>query len=1546
MNDFKGIAVNATDDQLLQAGQERLAYNIFFRTMHCWKIGDVSATKFKEAPPKIQLPLNSVVHILDNFGRIEKGEPIHDTPFLDLPFIRNENFRKYMYHVQEPVTDGILKTPTDYIYRTMQLQRNLEKFKSQNSGKYLIIRNMAQIGERGPFLGIINHNPVFRLFCRGIMPYWRAVNHCLTSVFNVALQMPEKLHYFFIPLAPKIFVKSKFQQTSFRITTGSLIEKTSYQYMLFVHLYNFVNAVCTVPSLFDQIPKDMLSKLNLVFYMGDEFLFWSLQDLITLNERNQIYTKLFNHFNGFVLHGIAKEQAKAISVVDFNDPTDSREQTAINDDQIEKSIADNFCKITASNRSEVLGSSTGQSAETTDALLTKADERDLERLLVSINGVNFNMSTKDMTSLDISDVNELVEKESNDPIDSVTTSEDNPEEDGQDDSPQVYPDEEAVKEFFSPVYQTEEELNSVRLPNDDHTPVESPEQMVKMGEAYMQQLDQKAITTIQKNPILTMAQKERALKMAQSYKTVEFNGIPLAKLITSKVDPRIGPVSDVTNLKDALPDPSMIHSSITDLDQVYLKKMHHRHMAAVAASMAAHGMYLQAIEERVTNTELTQTKDYSFKYKTVHGKQHSINFSMPIIRDDGTFLVNGIRSVMSKQLYNKPIAKISPTRVSLSSNYNKTIVEKLSASSHDFAVYFNNVVNYINSANPKALEVEYGIRKFDGEVDCAYEYMQIAKRYSAIKINHQSQKATSFLYFGDPADRKAVMFEPMRNLTPAQWKEIEAYEKEHKVIFIGMKSGTAAYCPAYYYIDRGSRLIMTGVWEKETFTVPISILDLIQGATGVSYGKQLTEWVDIKILDGKFPVGFLLCYRFGLLTMLRRMNAKYKIVNTRALKNENLKATDVVLRFADNKALVIPRYPLKVSLIFQGLAMFDLKLGAIEEYEHKDIYYRLLMDKKQGNGRTNYLIGIDDTFDMFIDTMTYDRLVQMKEPTTFEGLLIRATEMLVVPYHKEAAAMANHCLRTYERMNAILYNEMTAQFRAFRKQKGSTMPYSINPNAVLQRIIQDQTVMQVEDINPIHDIKINTKLTYLGSGGRTAESFTVADRRYPSDGMGVLSEATVDNANVAITAQASMDPVIGNVYGMISSKAGKPDELDPTQILSVSSLLMPCATQDDGKRANFISVQMSHTMPTKEGTCGRIRTGFETMIAHRCSDIYAYAAQQDGFVLDVDETLKLVKVKYQDGGIRAFSYATQYGECSDMCTEQVQKITVKKGDRFKQHDILRYNPQFFEADFDLNRQVNYKHGYICNVALVENSTTFEDSNAVTEKLSAALEIAPVDVRVLNVPATAVVHDARSIGDHVDLKDPLLVFELADTTDLTGVTTNEFALAYLEKLNRTAPKAKVKGQVVDVRILYACELSDMHPTMLAVINKYNKTKKSVAKYVKDTDSVYQFAGSSQVPVGSKYKGITIDANTVVFQFLIREQLTHHAGDKMVIDSSLKTVSCTVLPVAPVTESGEEIDALFSATSISNRIVNSPILTGITEKVMEKLEQNVIDVYFGK
>ena len=42
----------------------------------------------------------------------------------------------------------------------------------------------------------------------------------------------------------------------------------------------------------------------------------------------------------------------------------------------------------------------------------------------------------------------------------------------------------------------------------------------------------------------------------------------------------------------------------------------------------------------------------------------------------------------------------------------------------------------------------------------------------------------------------------------------------------------------------------------------------------------------------------------------------------------------------------------------------------------------------------------------------------------------------------------------------------------------------------------------------------------------------------------------------------------------------------------------------------------------------------------------------------------------------------------------------------------------------------------------------------------------------------------------------------------------------------------------------------------------------------------------------------------------------------------------------------VDTLFSSLGISARIANSPLVTGIAAKVMEKVKQDILNLYFKK
>lgn len=266
---------------------------------------------------------------------------------------------------------------------------------------------------------------------------------------------------------------------------------------------------------------------------------------------------------------------------------------------------------------------------------------------------------------------------------------------------------------------------------------------------------------------------------------------------------------------------------------------------------------------------------------------------------------------------------------------------------------------------------------------------------------------------------------------------------------------------------------------------------------------------------------------------------------------------DIVIKFKDCN-LVFNRYPFAKSLIVAGLDYFNTEGYDFDQFDTKDVYYSLMEDR---GIRSNYLKAVNDFFDLFVDSITRDVLEQMNEPTNARDLLIRACVLLTTGDHKEASAMANHRLRSYEQFNAIVYNEMARGLASFRAGRGKGNVFSINPNAVYQRIIQNQSFIIVEDANPLQELKDKTAFTFSGIGGRTSESFVVDDRRYPVDGIGIISESTVDNQKVSMNSYLTTDPTIANTRGLVDIKSL--NELEPTQLLSATALTMPCSTNDD-----------------------------------------------------------------------------------------------------------------------------------------------------------------------------------------------------------------------------------------------------------------------------------------------------------------------------------------------------------------------------------------------
>jgi hypothetical protein len=234
-------------------------------------------------------------------------------------------------------------------------------------------------------------------------------------------------------------------------------------------------------------------------------------------------------------------------------------------------------------------------------------------------------------------------------------------------------------------------------------------------------------------------------------------------------------------------------------------------------------------------------------------------------------------------------------------------------------------------------------------------------------------------------------------------------------------------------------------------------------------------------------------------------------------------------------------------------------------FDKKDVYLNILESKKIS---IRYLREIELMYQMFIDPITKEILEEMKEPTTFRGLLMRSCELMLTDHHPDEMDPAFMRRKGYERFAGAAYAEIV---RSVRLHKGriekARHPIEMNPHSVWMSISQDPSKILVSDINPVENLKQMESVTFGGTGGRSSRSMVKNTRSYHKNDMGTISESTVDSGDVGVNIYTSADPQFTSLRGL--TKRYDEKESGPTSLFSTSALLSPGSDQDDPKRVNI-----------------------------------------------------------------------------------------------------------------------------------------------------------------------------------------------------------------------------------------------------------------------------------------------------------------------------------------------------------------------------------------
>lgn len=702
----------------------------------------------------------------------------------------------------------------------------------------------------------------------------------------------------------------------------------------------------------------------------------------------------------------------------------------------------------------------------------------------------------------------------------------------------------------------------------------------------------------------------------------------------------------------------------------------------------------------------------------------------------------------------------------------------------------------------------------------------------------------------------------------------------------------------------------------------------IEEMLGLDRQKAPVDQVSIKVLGKFIPVGFILAYQVGLLRLIKSLGAKYRLVPKGS--NLDMSINEYRLRFED-MSLILDRTDRVATLVLAGLTDYHKELTkySIYLFDKKDVYLNLL---EATSLSVRYIREIDLLVSMFVDHITKELLIEMNEPTNFNGLLVRACELLVLDDYPDEIDPAYMRIKGYEHIAGTIYNQLVQSVRAQSSRVGKkNAPIELNPFAVYRSIMDDPAVVVVNEINPIQELKEKEALTYSGTGGRSSRSMVKHTREFHKNDLGTVSESTIDSGDVGINVFLAPNAKFNSLRGLTSRFDSEVD--GASSVISTSALLAPGVSEDDSKRQLFVSIQNGHTLACNGYRAPPVRTGMENVMSSRVSSTFATNAKQDGKVIELDE--KHMTVEYKDGTTESIELGYLYGAASGLTVPHFIKPNVALNKTFKEGDGLAYNKGFFEPDRYNPNQLVYKTANLINVVLYETQMTDEDSCTLSARVTDELQTEVVKERNIVVSFSQHIRNLLKVGTNVSSTDVLCMIE-DEVTANTDIFDKE-SLDTLKLLGSQTPLAKSKGVITDIEIFYHGDKEDMSDSLLKLANEGDKRRKEKAKLLRTT------VVTGSVDGGYRIDGNPLPLDSLLVKVYITSQVSAAVGDKFVFANQMKTVCGKVMPNPIVAEDGTEIDAEFGRISIMNRIVNSTDILGTTITLLEVIGKKAAEIY---
>lgn len=1036
-----------------------------------------------------------------------------------------------------------------------------------------------------------------------------------------------------------------------------------------------------------------------------------------------------------------------------------------------------------------------------------------------------------------------------------------------------------------------------------------------------------------KKVVRTPAEEKRINLLKEKYKSIKIDGKTIEEIVgnSSKTDIEIKD----SQIDEKSSDPTIGNFNFDSFQKSYVKNNYQSDIINAVRSLSMNKetpLYITDVKIEDVSNQMNEKYTYTFKLEDENKRKHTLKFDIPKLNENGITKMNGNNVFLKKQLIKKPIVKIAPNKVYVTTELNSYQIMRtgvlLNKGSEVIRKLFNEyLTNYEN------VKVERGNCEEDNKnYLTTLEYDILAKNYFFVKINDENSK------FGEHVE---IFF--------SQSAIRENIEKHH--INTGFENNIIPDNVLPIAINY-TRNILYSIDMNKNSSVNSTILSIInelfKSEELLDYVKKIKTpkrriCTKIEVQSFTVPLVVFLNYLFG----WDKVSSYFKENEIEFSEKQILNTHKLSIKFYDGYLYYNP-YPINGTLLINGLTELDTENYKYEDLNNQSLYIEYAYHRfKTRNVAKGWVTAKEN----MLDLKTLQVLEALGLPTDFLEIFLYCNDLLVDNQVKSESDISNYRIRSNEIISECLYKTLNKYYMVFKKKTGKKQTMSIPQNAVMSAVYATNILDNYDAISPVGEMRALSQVTFKGPGGTNLEqALTLKKRSFDPSFVGTFSVSTPDNSNAGAVKELTIDCNITNTLGFIGEPINNKNDMNLTKVSSIGEAVVPFANKvDDPTRISYASTQNAHVGGLINSSLPPVRTGIEKNIKYHTSGRFVRRAIDDGVVTDIDEVGKRIFITYKTGKKEVIDYNNVMMKNSDSFNQASYECFVKVNEKVKKNQILAADSRFFKYD-PLTKEVVYTQAINGMFGICEGSYTEDDADLITATFADKLKMDFTKRKQISIKPMDTLISYKKIGEKVALGDPLIVFDEHGTFEeeqdddddsLFKLLTENLDPNVVSQMIHQTPKSPLTGTITDIKVYWTVPVKQMSKSIAKFVNEYcTKIKKEIIEeesFTGEKSNKRQLVEVTTLDnlITGRINGVEVNNDGgIVIEYYISNDDTMSTGDKIALNSSLKSIDSYVVEknLEPYTESGQKLDGLFSLISINARMVNSIWYNGWIGKIL--------------